>query len=75
MCLTAYACLCGNSHSKINQKVGRPTGEGGRKLSDTPGQTGEGGSENLDFGRTSFVNDPLVDFYPKLKMVSFKNLR
>ena len=59
MCLTAYACLCGNSHSKINQKVGRPTGEGGRKVSDNPGQTGEGGSENLDFGRTSFVNGPL----------------
>ena len=43
MCLTAYACICGNSHSKINQKVGRPTGEGGRKVSDNPGQTGEGG--------------------------------
>ena len=43
MCLTAYACLCGNSHSKINQKVGRPAGEGGRKVSDNRGQTGEGG--------------------------------
>ena len=52
MCLRAYTCVCGDSHSKGNQKVGRPTGEGGCKLSDNPGQTGEGGSENLDFGHT-----------------------
>ena len=57
MCLRAYACVCGDSHSIGNQKVGRPTGEGGGcKLSDNLGQTG--GSENLDFGRTSFVNAP-----------------
>ena len=44
MCLRAYTCVCGDSHSIENQKVGRPTGEGGRcKLSDNPGQTGEGG--------------------------------
>ena len=36
-------------------------GEGGfGRHSDNPGQTGEGGSENLDFARTSFVNAPLV---------------
>ena len=58
MCLRAYPCVCGDSHYIGNQNVGRPTGEGGCKLSDNPGQTGEGGSENLDFGRTSFVNDP-----------------
>ena len=34
-------------------------GEGGfGRHSDNPGQTGEGGSENHDFGRTSFVNAP-----------------
>ena len=59
MCLGAYTCVCGVFHSIGNQKVGRPTGEGGCKLSDNPGQTGEGGSENHDFGRTSFVNGPL----------------
>ena len=58
MCLRACACVCGDSRSIVNQKVGRPAGEGGYKLSDNPGQTGEGGSENLDFGRTSFVNGP-----------------
>ena len=58
MCLSAYTCSCSDFHTMGNQKVGRPTGEGGCKLSDNPGQTGEGGSENLDFGRTSFVNGP-----------------
>ena len=43
MCLRAYPCLCGDSHSIGNQKVGRPTGGRGCKLSDNPGQTGEGG--------------------------------
>ena len=43
MCLRAYTCVCGDYHSSGNQKVGRPTGEGGCKLSDNPGQTGEGG--------------------------------
>ena len=42
MCFTAYTCLCGDSHSKGIQKVGRPTGDAGCKLSDNPGQTGEG---------------------------------
>ena len=38
-------------------------GEGGfGRHSDNPGQTGEGGSENHDFGRTSFVNAPLPKF-------------
>ena len=59
MCFTAYTCLCGDPHSKGIQKVGRPTGEGVCKLSDNPGQTGE---ENLDFGRTSFINAPLLNF-------------
>ena len=58
MCLSAYTCSCSDFHTMGNQKIGRPTGEGGCKLSDNPGQTGEGGSENLDFGRTSFVNGP-----------------
>ena len=57
MCLRAYTRVWGDSHSIENQKVGRPTGEGGCKLSDNPGQTGEGGSENLDFCRTSFMNN------------------
>ena len=35
--------ICGDSHFIGNQKVGRPTGEGGCKLSDNPRQTGEGG--------------------------------
>ena len=39
-------------------KVGRPAGEGGYKLSDNPGQRGEGEAENLGFGWTSFVNGP-----------------
>ena len=43
MCLRACACVCGDSRSIVNQKVGRPAGEGGYKLSDNPGQTGEGG--------------------------------
>ena len=55
----ACACIFGYSHSIVNQKVGRPAGGGGYNLSDNPGQTGEGGSENHDFGRTSFVNAPL----------------
>ena len=66
---TKYVYLCngyqdpimfiyGDSHSIRNQKAGRPTGEGGCKLSDKPGQTGEGESENLDFGRASFMNVP-----------------
>ena len=39
-------------------------GEGGfGRHSDNPGQTGEGGSENHDFGRTSFVNAPKEDFF------------
>ena len=58
MCLRAYTCVCGDSHSIGNQNVGRPTGKGGCKLLDNPGQTWEEGSENLDFGRTSFVNAP-----------------
>ena len=44
-------------HSKSKSRTSG--GGGGYKLSDNPGQTGEGGSENLDFGRTSFVNAPL----------------
>ena len=51
-----YICVCANSRSIGNQKVGRPTGEGACKLSDKLGQTGRGGSKNLDFGRTSFMN-------------------
>ena len=38
-----YTCACSDFHTIGNQKVGRPTGEGGCKLSDNPGQTGEGG--------------------------------
>ena len=38
--------------------VRRGGGGGFRKHSDNPGQTGEGGSENHDFARTSFVNAP-----------------
>ena len=60
MSLRAYTCAYSDFHTIGNQKVGRPTGEGGCKLSDNPGQTGETGSENLDFGRTSFMNGPLV---------------
>ena len=38
MGIRVYTCVCGDSHSLGNQKVGRPTGEGGvRKLSDNPG--------------------------------------
>ena len=48
MCLRAYTCVCGASNSLGNQKVGRPTGEGG--------------SENLNFDRTSFMNAPLPIF-------------
>ena len=59
MCLRAYPCVCGDSHYIVNQNVGRPTGEGGVKLSDNPGQTGEGGSKNLDFRRTSLMEAPL----------------
>ena len=58
MCLRAYPCVCGDSHYIVNQNVGRPTGEGGVKLSDNPGQTGEG-VKNPEFGRTSFRNTPL----------------
>ena len=47
-------------HFMVNQKVGRSTGEGGCKLLDNPRQTGEGGSENLNFRRTSFMNAPLL---------------
>ena len=42
----------------VYQKVGRPVGEGGIMLSDKPGQTGEEGSENLNIGRTSFMDAP-----------------
>ena len=42
MCLSAYTCSCSDFHTMGNQKVGRPTGRG-CKLSDNPGQTGEGG--------------------------------
>ena len=64
MCLRAYTCICGDSHSIGNQKVGRPLGEGGGcKLPDNPGQTREGGSENLDFGRTSLMNVPLIQLW------------
>ena len=47
MCLRAYTCVCGDSHSIRNQKVGRSTGEGGCKFPDNPGQTGEGGLKIL----------------------------
>ena len=57
-----YACVWGNCYSIVNQKVGRLAGEGGIMLSDNPGQTGEGGSENLDFGRTSFMDAPYQIF-------------
>ena len=59
MCSRAYTSVCGDSHSIGNQNVGRPTGERDCKLLDNPGQTGEGRSENLDFGRSSFMNAPL----------------
>ena len=51
MCFTAYTCLYGDSNSKMNQRVGRPTEEGGCKVSFNPGQAGEGGLEisNLAF--------------------------
>ena len=56
MCLSACTCVCGDSHSIGNQKVGRPTGEGGCKLPDNPGQTGE---EGLII--SSFMNAPSMD--------------
>ena len=59
MCLRAYPCVCGDSHYIGNQNVGRPTGEGGCKAFGQPRTDGGGGSENLDFDRTSFVNSPL----------------
>ena len=53
-------CLFGCLGVKISDVRGGG-GEGGfGRHSDNPGQTGEGGSENHDFGRTSFVNAPLV---------------
>ena len=55
-------------HSKSKSRTSG--GGGGYKLSDNPGQTGEGGSENLDFGRTSFVNGPLVNYGAKMIQVS-----
>ena len=60
MCLSAYTCSCSDFHTMGNQKVGRPTGEGGASFRTTPDRRGRGGFENLDFGRTSFVNGPLA---------------
>ena len=55
MCLRAYTCECGDSHSIGS--VGRPTEEGVVSFRTTSADEG-GGSENLDFGRTSFMNVP-----------------
>ena len=47
----------------FRKNFGRPwRGRGGGfwRNSDNPGQTGKGGSENHDFGRTSFVNAPFT---------------
>ena len=48
-------CECGDSHSIGN--VGRPTEEGVVSFRTTSAD-GEGGSEILDFSRTSFMNVP-----------------
>ena len=55
MCLRAYKCKCGDSHSIGS--VGRPMEEGVVSFRTTSADGG-GGSENLDFGRTSFMNAP-----------------
>ena len=43
MCLRACACVCGDSRSIVNQKVGRPAGEGGISFRTTPDRRGRGG--------------------------------
>ena len=61
MCVSLSVCVCVfQVPEQFLSK--RPDVRGGRgyKISDKPGQTGEGGSKNLDFGRTSFMDVPLV---------------
>ena len=51
-------------------------GEGGfGRHSDNPGQTGEGGSKNHDFGRTSFVNAPLDENQRIIEFVILSRIR
>ena len=52
-------------------KLNSRTSDGGCKLSDNPGQTGEGVSENLDFGHTSFMNAPKSIFFRKKRMANY----
>ena len=42
MCLSAYTCSCSDFHTMGNQKVGRPTGEGGASFRTTPDRRGRG---------------------------------
>ena len=47
----AYKCVCGDSHSIGNQKVGRPTGEGGVSFRTTRTDGGGGTKISILAGR------------------------